>query len=148
MNEQQARGAICEVGRRLYARNLVAATDGNISIRIGGDRYVCTPSGISKGCMRPEDLMIADGRGERVSGTGKVTSEFFTHLAAYEERPNIAAVVHAHPPFATALTIAGLGMTDPVNVPGTSVQHANWQRKLSEDLSVTLQKEEVQELQR
>lgn len=114
MNEQKAREAICEVGRRLYAHNLVAATDGNISIRIGGDRYVCTPSGISKGYMGVEDLMIADGRGEVVSGMGRVTSEFFTHLACYEERPDIGAVVHAHPPFATALTIAGLGMTDPV----------------------------------
>jgi L-fuculose-phosphate aldolase len=114
MNEQEAREAICEVGRRLYARNLVAATDGNISVRIEEDRYVCTPSGISKGYMRPEDLVIADGRGEQVSGGGRVTSEFFTHLAAFEERPDIAAVVHAHPPYATAMTIAGLGMTDPV----------------------------------
>lgn len=114
MNERDAREAVCEIGRRLYARNLVAATDGNISIRIGEDRYVCTPSGISKGYMRPEDLMIADGRGAAVSGGGRVTSEFFTHLACYEERPDIRAVVHAHPPFATALTIAGLCMTDPV----------------------------------
>ncbi len=114
MNEQEAREAICEVGRRLYARNLVAATDGNISVRIGEDRYVCTPSGISKGYMTPEDMVIADGHGGQVSGAGKVTSEFFTHLAAFEERPDIGAVVHAHPPFATALTIAGLGMTDPV----------------------------------
>ncbi len=114
MNEQQAREAICEVGRRLYARNLVAATDGNISVRIGEDLYVSTPSGISKGYMATKDLVIANGRGELVSGSGKVTSEFFTHLAAYEERPDIGAVVHAHPAFATALTIAGLGMTDPV----------------------------------
>ena len=114
MNEQQARLAVCEVGRRLHARNLVAASDGNISVRIEEDRYVCTPAGVSVGFMAPEDLVVADGRGESVSGTGKATSEFFTHLAAFEERPDIGAVVHAHPPFATALTIAGLGMTDPV----------------------------------
>ena len=114
MKEKEAREAVCEVGRRLYAKNLVAATDGNISIRIGADRYVCTPSGISKGFMKPSDLVIADGCGALVSGKGKVTSEFFTHLAAYEERPDIAAVVHAHPPRATALTIAGLDMTRPV----------------------------------
>jgi L-fuculose-phosphate aldolase len=114
MNEQEAREAICEVGRRLYARNLVAATDGNISVRIGEDRYACTPTGVSMGYMAPEDLVVADGRGERVSGAGRVTSELFTHLAAFEERPDIGAVVHAHPPFATALTVAGLGMTDPV----------------------------------
>ena len=114
MKEKEAREAVCEVGRRLYAKNLVAATDGNISIRIGEDRYVCTPSGVSKGFMKPSDLVIADGRGALVSGKDKVTSEFFTHLAAYEERPDIAAVVHAHPPRATALTIAGLDMTRPV----------------------------------
>lgn len=105
---------MCDLGRRLYARNLVAATDGNLSVRLGDDRYLCTPSGVSKGTMAPEDLVIADSSGHLVEGRGKVTSEFFTHLAAYEERPDISAVVHAHPLVATALTIAGFGMMEPI----------------------------------
>ncbi len=113
-SESVLREAICEIGRRMVARNLVAATDGNISVRIGADRYLCTPSGVSKGFMRPADLVIADGGGEKVEGAGKVTSEFFTHLAAYEERPDVQAVVHAHPPHAVAFTLAGLSLTEPI----------------------------------
>jgi L-fuculose-phosphate aldolase len=112
--ESALREEICELGRRLYARNLVAATDGNLSARLDEDRFLCTPSGVSKGFMNPDDLLIADASGALVGGTGKVTSEFFTHLAAYEERADVVAVVHAHPPVATALTLAGYGMTEPV----------------------------------
>ncbi|MBI2434663.1 MAG: class II aldolase/adducin family protein [Candidatus Hydrogenedentes bacterium] len=114
MDEAQARRDICEIGRRLYQRNLVAATDGNISIRVGPDRFLCTPSGVSKGFMQPEDLLAANGQAHKLEGSGKVTSEFYTHLAAYEERPDIVAVVHAHPPVATALTLAGLSLTAPI----------------------------------
>jgi L-fuculose-phosphate aldolase len=106
-NEAALREAICEIGRRMYARNLVAATDGNISVRLEHDRYLCTPSGVSKGFMQPGDLVVADGQGARVRGQGRVTSEFLTHLAAYEERPDMAAVCHAHPPTAVAFTLAG-----------------------------------------
>lgn len=108
------RELICDLGRRLYARGLVAATDGNLSVRLEGGVFLVTPSGVCKGHMAPEDLLIADARGQRVAGTGKVTSEFFTHLAAYEERPDIAAVVHAHPPMATAATLAGIDMRVPL----------------------------------
>ena len=114
MTEQAWREQMCAVGRRLYAKNMVAATDGNISVRLGEDRYLCTPSGVSKGDMQPEDMLVADGQGRKVEGKGKVTSEFFTHLAAYEERADITAVVHAHPPVATALTLVGIDMTKPI----------------------------------
>lgn len=110
--ELDLRNAICEVGRRMYEKNLVAATDGNISVRLEGDRFLCTPSGVSKGFMKPRDLVIADDEGNKVEGDGKVTSEFFTHLAAYEERPDIGAVVHAHPPRAVGCTVAGISLTD------------------------------------
>lgn len=114
MDEAALRELICELGRRLYARGLVAATDGNLSVRLGDGLYLVTPSGVCKGYMAPGDLVIADGAGRLVRGAGKVTSEFFTHLAAYEERPDIAAVVHAHPPMATAATLAGVDMTLPL----------------------------------
>ncbi len=113
-SEAALREVICEIGRRMYARNLVAATDGNLSVRLGADRFLCTPSGVSKGFMKPGDLVIANGHGEKIEGTGKVTSEFFTHLAAYEERPDVQAVVHAHPPHAVAFTLAGLSLVEPV----------------------------------
>ena len=114
MDEDALRELICEVGRRLYARNLVAGTDGNVSVRLGPDRYLCTRSGVSKGFMTAEDIVMADGNGNKVSGAGAVSTEFFTHLAAYEEREDVMAVVHAHPPQAVALTLAGLGMEDAV----------------------------------
>ena len=112
MTEPESREAICEVGRRLYAKNLAVATDGNVSVRLGPNRYLCTPSGVSKGFMAPEDLIIADGTGAKISGDGKVTSEFFTHLAAYEERPDINAVIHAHPAKAIAFTLAGISLAE------------------------------------
>ena len=112
MTELDVRKAICEVGRRLYNKNLTVATDGNISAKLAPDRYLCTPSGVSKFTMKPNDILIADGSGEKVAGDGKVTSEFYTHLAAYEERDDIRAVVHAHPPKAIGFTLAGVSLAD------------------------------------
>ncbi len=112
MTEWEYREAICEAGRRMYAKNLAVATDGNISVRLGPDRFLCTPSGVSKGYMKPGDLLLADGDGCKIEGENKVTSEFYTHLAAYRERPDIQAVVHAHPPKTIALNIAGIPMTE------------------------------------
>ena len=111
---ESLRALICEIGRRMYARNFVAASDGNISARLDNGHYLCTPSGVSKGFMKPEDLIVADEQGNYVSGTGKVTSEFPTHLACFEERPDVDAVVHAHPPYAIAFTLAGHSLADPI----------------------------------
>lgn len=111
-SESELRDTICDIGRRMYARNLVAATDGNVSAKIDDDRYLCTRSGCSVGHMQRSDIVIANARGEKLEGDGKVSSEFFTHLAAYEERPDISAIVHAHPPKAVAFTLAGLSMEE------------------------------------
>jgi L-fuculose-phosphate aldolase len=110
----ETREEICEVGRRMYARNLVAATDGNISVRLRDGNFLGTPSAVSKGFMAPGDLIVCDADGNKVSGSGKVTSEIFTHLAAYEERPDANAVVHAHPPNAVACTLAGISLAEPL----------------------------------
>ncbi len=107
------RAELCRYGRRLYEKGLVSATDGNLSVRIGDDRFLCTPSGCCKGELDEAMLVIADGRANLIEGRGTVTSEFFTHLAAYEERPDVQAVVHAHPTYATALSLAGAAMMDP-----------------------------------
>lgn len=112
MTELEIRKAICDVGRRMYDKNLVAATDGNVSVRLGPDRFLCTPSGVSKGFMGVNDLVICDKNGTKLEGAGKVTSEFFTHLAAYEERPDITAVCHAHPPKAIGFSVAGRSLAE------------------------------------
>lgn len=112
--ERDLRYLVCELGRRLYAKNYVAATDGNLSVRLHDGRFLVTPSGVSKGFMAPEHLLIADGEGRLLKGEGKVTSEFFTHLAAYEEREDVLAVIHAHPPMCTAVTLAGIDMRVPL----------------------------------
>lgn len=105
---------MCEAGRRLYARGLIAGTDGNISVRLGDDRFLCTPSGSALGSVRPHEMVVADVQGRKVAGEGKVSSEFFTHLAAYEERTDVRAVIHAHPPRAVAFTLAGRSLVSPV----------------------------------
>jgi L-fuculose-phosphate aldolase len=104
-NDRNERELICEVGRRLYNRGFAAANDGNISIRLGDNRVLCTPTGVSKGFMKPEDLCIVDMNGDQVSGVKKRTSEIKLHLSVYKARADIKGVVHCHPPHATAFAI-------------------------------------------
>lgn len=105
--ERQARETICEVGRRLYQRGFAAANDGNITIRLGKDRVLCTPTGVSKGFMKPDDLCIIDLEGKQLAGRMRRTSEALLHLAIYKHRDDIGGVVHCHPPHATAFAVAG-----------------------------------------
>lgn len=105
-NDWKARETICEVGRRLYNRGFAAANDGNISIRLAEDRVLCTPTGVSKGFLKPDDLCIVDLEGNQVAGVKKRTSEILLHLAIFKERPDIKGVLHCHPPHATAFAIA------------------------------------------
>lgn len=104
--ELELREQICELGRRLWARGMVAAIDGNISARLPDGTIVCTPTGVSKGFMAPEDLvrLTPDGR---VIGPGKPSSEAMLHLACYCARRDVGGVVHAHPPYATAFAARG-----------------------------------------
>lgn len=103
---QQMRRDLLEVCRRLHARGLVAGTDGNVSARLSEDRLLCTPTGMSKGSLDAEDLVICDMNGQRISGKHRLTTEIKIHIAAYEQRTDICAVVHAHPPHATAFAVA------------------------------------------
>lgn len=106
-NEWKAKETICEVGRRLYARGFAAANDGNISIRLAENRILCTPTGVSKGYLKPEDLCVVDLEGNQLNGIKKRTSEILLHLTVYKVRPEIKGVVHCHPPHATAFAVAG-----------------------------------------
>ncbi|NOX58146.1 MAG: class II aldolase/adducin family protein [Planctomycetes bacterium] len=114
--EWQLRQEMVSIGKRIDDRRLVAATDGNISARLHGGRILMTPSGIALGSLRPQDLVIIDHAGRLLSGTLKKSSEFRLHLMIYEERRDVVAVVHAHPPIANAFTFAGVPL-DPCIVP-------------------------------
>jgi len=105
--EWQLRKQIVDIGREAHARGLVAASDGNISARLGTDRILITPSGLSLGRLTPADLVVIDPRGRLLAGTCKASSEYRLHLAVYEVRPDVQAIVHAHPPIANGFTFAG-----------------------------------------
>ncbi|MCX6358056.1 MAG: class II aldolase/adducin family protein, partial [Candidatus Aureabacteria bacterium] len=106
-SEREYRQDIVEVCRRMYARGLISGSDGNVSIRLGSDRVLSTPSGCNKGFIAPADLIITDMDGRRLQGSRKPTTELFMHLEAYRQRPDIGAVIHAHPPYTVAFSIAG-----------------------------------------
>jgi L-fuculose-phosphate aldolase len=107
-SEFEARRRIVEIGRRLWERGFVASNDGNLSARLPDGRILVTPTGVSKGFIDQRDLVVVDARGTRLSGALKPTTELRMHLFAYERRPDVGAVVHAHPPKATGFSAAGV----------------------------------------
>ncbi len=115
IDERSARAQIAEVAREIYGRKLSGATDGNLSVRVGADRVVTTPSGVHKGRLTPERMVVVDLQGRVVGRPAagadgkalKPSSELALHLAAYRARPDVGAVIHAHPPNAIAYTLAG-----------------------------------------
>lgn len=110
-HEEQLRAEIVEVGRRMYARGYVASNDGNISARLDEQRFLTTPTAVSKGYMTPDMMVIVDNQGTRLSGERKASSELKMHLEIYRNRPDVNAVVHAHPPLATGFAVAGIPLT-------------------------------------
>ena len=106
----QLKKDILEVGRRTYERGYVASNDGNISARIDDKRVLITPTGISKGYMSAEDLVIVDYAGKVLSSGKRPSSEVFMHLRIYKERPDVNSVCHAHPIHATGHAVAGLSL--------------------------------------
>jgi L-fuculose-phosphate aldolase len=112
--ERKHREEIVRYGRMLHQRSFVAAMDGNLSVRLDDDRVLVTPTCVSKGAMRPADLVIVDMEGRRVSGRRNVTSEIGMHLLIYRLRPDVQAIVHAHPPTATGFAAAGVALTEPL----------------------------------
>lgn len=98
---------IVETGRQLYAKWMIAANEGNISVR-GDDFIVVTPAGMCKGHLTPQDLVVTNLEGKQVSGERKLSSEFSMHLRVYKLRPDVRAIVHAHPTHATGFAVAGI----------------------------------------
>ncbi|MGH9410123.1 MAG: class II aldolase/adducin family protein [Vicinamibacterales bacterium] len=108
MTERELRDSIVEVGRRLYARGYTASNDGNISVRLDPGRLLMTPKGVCKGFMSPDMMCITDLEGRKLAGDRDPSSEIEMHLEVYRQRPDAAAVVHAHPPIATGFAVAGI----------------------------------------
>jgi len=112
--ERKFREEIVRYGRMLHERGFVAAMDGNLSVRLKDDRILVTPTCVSKGAMRPGDMVIVDLEGERIAGHRNVTSEIGMHLLVYRMRRDVQAIVHAHPPTATGFAAAGIALTEPL----------------------------------
>ena len=101
---------ICEVGHKLWMKGFVAANDGNISVKISDNEYYCTPTGVSKGDLTPDMIIKVDKDGKKLEGKLNPSSEIKMHMRVYRERPDVTAVVHAHPPVATAFTVADIDL--------------------------------------
>jgi L-fuculose-phosphate aldolase len=112
--ESGLRADIVEVGRRMYGRRFTASNDGNISIRLGPDRLLMTPKGVCKGFMTPDMMCITDLEGKKLQGDRDPSTEMLMHLEVYRQRPDVQAVVHAHPPIATGFAVAGIPLDRPV----------------------------------
>jgi len=105
--EREIRQDVVDIGRLIYQKGWVAANDGNITVRLDQDRVLCTPTGVSKGMMQADDLIICDMQGNKLQGVKERTSEIAMHLTVYNLRPDVRSVVHAHPPVATGYATAG-----------------------------------------
>jgi L-fuculose-phosphate aldolase len=112
--ETQARHDLVQFGKRLHDGGHVAATDGNLSVRLDDDRILATPTGMSKGMMYPEDMVIVDLKGKKCCGERNPSSELGMHLLIYNMRPDINAVVHGHPVTATGFAAAGMSLEEPL----------------------------------
>jgi len=104
---QESKLQICEMGRRLWERQYVDGNGGNMAIRVGQDLAICTPTRVSKGWLKPQDLCLVDFEGNQLMGSKPRTSEILMHLQMMERQPQAVATCHCHPPFATAFAIAG-----------------------------------------
>ncbi|MBR1914542.1 MAG: class II aldolase/adducin family protein, partial [Lachnospiraceae bacterium] len=115
-NEYEIKKQICEIGKRIYDRNMVAANDGNISVKLNDNEFLCTPTGVSKGFMTPEFICKVDREGKVLQANKgfRPSSEIKMHMRVYQKRPDVGSVVHAHPTFATAFAIAGIPLTQPI----------------------------------
>jgi len=113
-SDRHHRQEIVQFGRLLHESGLVAATDGNLSVRLDEDRLLVTPTCISKGRMRASDMVVVDMDGHRLAGKRRVSSEIGMHLLIYRLRPDVHGIVHAHPPTATGFAASGYDLNRPL----------------------------------
>ena len=115
-SELEIKLEMCEIGKRVYNRGMVASNDGNFSVKLNDNEYLCTPTGVSKGFMTPEYICKVDAQGNTLEANEgfRPSSEIKMHMRIYQERPDVKAVVHAHPMYATTFAIAGQPLMDPI----------------------------------
>jgi L-fuculose-phosphate aldolase len=113
-SNRQHRLEIVQFGRLLHANRFVAATDGNLSVRLDDTRLLITPTSISKGRMRASDMVIVNMDGKRLAGQRSVSTELGMHLLIYRLRPDVNGIVHAHPPTATGFAASGYDLNRPL----------------------------------
>ena len=142
LEQTNIRQGICEIGRRIYAQQFVAGNAGNISCRLSDEVVVCTPTLICKGFMQPDDLCTLDLAGNQLSGKRQLTSEIRLHLEVYNHNPNVKAVVHCHPPHATAFAVARedipIGVLPEVDVFLGTVPRAEYETPGGPDFAQTI----------
>ncbi|MDP4119108.1 MAG: class II aldolase/adducin family protein [Bacillota bacterium] len=116
VSEYEVKKQICDIGKRIYNRGMVAANDGNISVKISDNEFLCTPTGVSKGFMTPDYICKVDAAGKVIQANAgfKPSSEIKMHMRVYKQRPDVKSVVHAHPSYATSFAIAGIPLTQPI----------------------------------
>ena len=110
--EDDLRRSLARFGRWLYRLGYMPGTSGNLSVRLDEERLLATPTGVSKYMLRASDVVIIDYKGRQLSGSKKVTSEIGMHLAVYQRRDDVQAVIHSHPPIATAFACSGRGLEE------------------------------------
>jgi len=154
--EHYQRLEICAVGHRLYQRGYVIACEGNLSVRLDTERILLTPSGVCKGDLTPQELLLTDLSGAVLSGAGQPSSEMQMHLLYYRARPDVQAICHAHPPTATGFAVAGRALEEatlppevvialgkvplaPYGTPGTSELCAGLEPLVSEHDAILLE---------
>jgi L-fuculose-phosphate aldolase len=114
VNERKLREELIRYAHRLHHAGFVAATDGNLSVRMDAHRILTTPTGMSKGDLKPYDLVVVDYEGKKLSGRRKPSSELAMHLLIHNMRDDVQAIVHAHPPTATGFAAAGMALNQPL----------------------------------
>ncbi len=115
-NEYEIKKEMCEIGKRVYNRGMVAANDGNFSVKLNDNEFLCTPTGVSKGFMTPEYICKVDAEGNLLQANKgfRPSSEIKMHMRVYKERPDVNSVVHAHPLYATTFAICGKPLTEAI----------------------------------
>lgn len=142
---QALKAAICEMGRRCWARGFTEGNGGNFSARLG-DHFLCTPTGVGKGFMTPDMICLVDSGGRQIAGHGawQCTSEIFAHLAIYRVVPTAASVAHAHPVHATAFAISGIepprGLLPEVEIFVGPIVRADYRMPGSSELGAIIEK--------
>ena len=116
VSEYEIKKQICDIGKRIYDQGMVASNDGNISVKLNDHEFLCTPTGVSKGFMTPDFIckIDADGKVIQANPGFRPSCEIKMHMRVYKNRPDVNAVVHAHPPYATGFAIAGIPLTQPI----------------------------------